>query len=168
MNKNAEWFKIYHNISNGCYEFAEHNFCGGQPIPFRSNTTAISKLKDMLGDASLACHQHEDEHGILWTFTHASTQEQQHSSCDNNDKVAYKPKMVVDAKSALDVQVGGSHYKNFKIQPAEFCAVNGVQFLEGNVIKYVMRHEFKNGLQDIEKAIHYLELIKQIKYGENK
>lgn len=71
-------------------------------------------------------------------------------------------------KSALDIQVGGEHYKQFKIQPAEFCAVNGVGFLEGNIIKYVMRHESKNGIQDIDKAIHYLELIKQIKYGENK
>ena len=68
--------------------------------------------------------------------------------------------------SALDVQVGGGHYKDFKIQPVEYIHANGIGYLEGNVIKYVTRHAQKNGKQDIKKAIHYLELILQMEYGE--
>jgi len=66
--------------------------------------------------------------------------------------------------AASDTQVGGSHYKNMAIQPTYFCHVNGIPFLEGNVIKYVCRHTHKNGRQDIEKAIHYLQLLLEWAY----
>lgn len=66
----------------------------------------------------------------------------------------------------LAKQVGGGHYKEFTIQPVEFITANNIGFIEGNVIKYVCRHEHKNGRQDIEKAIHYLELLLTIKYKE--
>jgi hypothetical protein len=69
--------------------------------------------------------------------------------------------------SALDKQEGGSHYKDMAIQPVEFITKNNISFLEGNVIKYVCRHANKNGKQDIEKAIHYLELIKELHYGND-
>lgn len=69
---------------------------------------------------------------------------------------------------ASDKQIGGGHYKKYEIQPTEFCVKNNIGFLEGNVIKYVLRHADKNGLQDIEKAIHYLELLKEYKYGVKK
>lgn len=67
---------------------------------------------------------------------------------------------------ALDKQVGGNHYKDLKIQPVEYTVQNNLGYLEGNVIKYVTRHEKKNGLEDIQKAIHYLELIKKYKYND--
>jgi hypothetical protein len=69
--------------------------------------------------------------------------------------------------SALDKQEGGNHYKDMVIQPVEFITKNQISFLEGNVIKYVCRHASKNGKQDIEKAIHYLELIKELHYGND-
>lgn len=61
--------------------------------------------------------------------------------------------------SALDVQVGGDHYRNMKIQPVEFMHANGIQFLEGAVIKYVTRWRTKGGLQDLEKAKHFIQLL---------
>jgi hypothetical protein len=69
--------------------------------------------------------------------------------------------------SALDKQEGGNHYRDMVIQPVEFITKNQISFLEGNVIKYVCRHASKNGKQDIEKAIHYLELIKELHYGND-
>lgn len=54
------------------------------------------------------------------------------------------------------------------IQPIEFIQKNHIPFIEGNVIKYVCRHRSKNGKEDIEKAIHYLELLKELEYGEDK
>ena len=69
--------------------------------------------------------------------------------------------------SALDVQVGGSHYKDFPIQPAEFSERNGLSFLEGSVVKRCCRHSRGGkGRQDIEKAIHELQLILALHYPE--
>lgn len=68
---------------------------------------------------------------------------------------------------ALTKQVGGDHYKDCAIQPVEYIHANGIEYLEGNVIKYVTRHKAKNGAADIRKAIHYLELILSLQYGED-
>ena len=67
----------------------------------------------------------------------------------------------------LTVQVGGDHYKLAKIQPVEFIAENKLQFLEGNVVKRVFRRDKPTGKgrQDIEKAIHELQLILKFSYG---
>jgi hypothetical protein len=57
-----------------------------------------------------------------------------------------------------------SHYKDFPIQPYEFRKKNNLSFFQGNVVKYVCRYLNKNGIQDIEKIIHYCELeIKKMK-----
>ena len=65
------------------------------------------------------------------------------------------------------MQVGGSHYKGFPIQPAEFSERNGLSFLEGSVVKRVCRHSRGGkGRQDIEKAIHELQLILDLHYPE--
>lgn len=61
--------------------------------------------------------------------------------------------------SALEKQVNGNHYKEMKIQPVEFIYANNIPFLEGNVIKYVSRWKNKNGIADLEKAKHYIELL---------
>jgi hypothetical protein len=62
-------------------------------------------------------------------------------------------------------QVGGSHYKDCKIQPVEYIVGNDLTFLEGNIIKYVTRHRRKGeGKKDIEKVIHYAEMILEMEY----
>jgi len=61
--------------------------------------------------------------------------------------------------SAYDKQIGGSHYKKMKIQPSKFVIENELLFPEGNVIKYICRHRYKNGKEDLEKAIHFIEMI---------
>ena len=61
-------------------------------------------------------------------------------------------------------QVGGSHYMYMEIQPAEFINKNKLLFAEGNAIKYICRHSQKGGIQDIDKAIHYLEMVKERDY----
>ena len=62
-------------------------------------------------------------------------------------------------ESSLDKQVAGNHYKEFAIQPVEFIHANNIGFLEGNAIKYLVRWRTKNGIQDLEKAKHYIELL---------
>lgn len=60
---------------------------------------------------------------------------------------------------ALKNQVGGEHYKDYVIQPIEFIYYNNIPFLEANVIKYIVRWQEKNGVQDLEKAKHYIDLL---------
>ena len=62
-------------------------------------------------------------------------------------------------------QVSGTHYMYMEIQPAEFINKNNLLFAEGNAIKYICRHSHKGGVEDIDKAIHYLELIKERDYN---
>ena len=66
---------------------------------------------------------------------------------------------------SLDKQVGGKHYKNMKIQPAEFINENKLLFAEGNAIKYICRHSIKGKEEDVKKAIHYLEMILERDYS---
>ena len=70
-------------------------------------------------------------------------------------------KGMFDEGFPQDRQVGGSHYKHFTIQPFEFISKNDLTFFQGNVIKYVCRYRFKNGVEDLEKIIHYCELEKK-------
>lgn len=71
-----------------------------------------------------------------------------------------EPIGAVDAPpSALAVQVDGSHYKEMPIQPVEFIYRNKIGYMEGNVIKYVSRWRNKNGIADLRKARHYLDLL---------
>lgn len=67
--------------------------------------------------------------------------------------------MIAQSTNALDVQVDGNHYKDQAIQPVEYIHANGIGYMEGNVIKYVSRWRKKNGIKDLEKAKHYIELL---------
>lgn len=64
--------------------------------------------------------------------------------------------------SALDEQPGGDHYKDRAIQPVEYIHANHLDFFEGNVIKYITRWRTKGGLQDLEKAKHYIDLLMEL------
>ena len=67
-----------------------------------------------------------------------------------------------------DKQIGGSHYQNFKIQPSKFVIENELLYPEGCVIKYILRHRLKGKKQDLEKAIHFIEMIIERDYTEEK
>ena len=66
--------------------------------------------------------------------------------------------------SAKDIQVAGNHYKDMAIQPVEFIHANGIPFCEANAIKYLLRHRQKNGVEDLRKAKHYIDLLLQLEY----
>lgn len=59
----------------------------------------------------------------------------------------------------LRTQVGGDHYAKCAIQPIDYIMANGLDYLQGNVIKYVTRYRNKNGVEDLEKAAHYLRIM---------
>jgi hypothetical protein len=64
-----------------------------------------------------------------------------------------------EAFNALGKQVAGNHYKDLPIQPVQYIHANALGYFEGNVIKYVSRWRKKNGIADLEKAKHYIELL---------
>lgn len=71
---------------------------------------------------------------------------------------------VLSTSKPSEIQVGGSHYREFAIQPSEFIYRNKLGWHEGNALKYICRHRVKGGKQDIEKAIHYLSLLLELEY----
>lgn len=70
-------------------------------------------------------------------------------------------------QSALDVQVGGGHYKDRTIQPIEYIHANKLNYSEGAIVKYITRWREKNGYEDLEKIKHYVDLLIEMetKYG---
>lgn len=68
---------------------------------------------------------------------------------------------------ALDVQVGGDHYKKMGIQPVEYITANNLGYFEGNVLKYITRWKTKGGVADLKKARHYLDLHIESLLGED-
>ena len=62
-------------------------------------------------------------------------------------------------------QIGGTHYRKMKIQPSKFVIENKLLFPEGNVIKYICRHPYKGGKEDLEKAKHFIDMIIERDYG---
>ena len=90
-----------------------------------------------------------------------------HKTCVKLDLHSLKNEPAfTPVNSALDIQEGGDHYKKYKIQPIEFCFVNNIPVLEANAQKYILRHADKNGMGDLRKARHYLELMAEMYYGE--
>jgi hypothetical protein len=66
---------------------------------------------------------------------------------------------------SMSRQIGGEHYVSKGIQPLDYIRANGLGFEEGNILKYITRWRSKGGVQDLEKARHYLDLL--IEYEEN-
>jgi hypothetical protein len=63
-------------------------------------------------------------------------------------------------------QIGGRHYAELAVQPGEFIHRNGLGWCEGNAVKYITRHRLKGQREDVEKAIHYLELLLEWDYPQ--
>lgn len=73
----------------------------------------------------------------------------------------------IDVKATCK-QIGGNHYKEMPIQPIEFIHKNNLSFIQGNVVKYICRYKDKNGVQDLEKAKHYIELLIEMETEKNR
>lgn len=78
---------------------------------------------------------------------------------DDNGKVVKDNQKVVSDGGPLNVQCGGDHYKNKAIQPIEYILANNLNFCEGNAIKYLTRWRDKGGIEDLNKAKHYIDIL---------
>lgn len=104
------------------------------------------------------CHSHFD-YDSTKTFTwpvYTLTKESQPSLT--------LPPSISPTQNPLDIQVGGSHYKKYKIQPAEYNHANGLDWFQGNIVKYITRFRDKNGKEDLEKIIHYAQMLIELEY----
>ena len=71
----------------------------------------------------------------------------------------------VKVYNMIKENVSPDYYARYDIEPISFIMRNNIPYAEGNVIKYVLRHDMKGGVEDIDKAIRYLELIKEERYN---
>jgi len=76
-----------------------------------------------------------------------------------------KAPSTADLTRPLSEQIGGDHYRQGSIQPIEYIHANDMDFFSGNVVKYITRWKYKNGLEDLNKAKHYIELLIEQEYG---
>lgn len=119
----------------------------------------IDELREQIKKGTLTGVSSEGTHAVI----HYDTLKQ---PATTDQRVTAARFDTAASEAATERQIGVDHYKSLKIQPIEYLDANNMPYLEGNVVKYVTRHASKNGVQDIDKAIHYLELIKQMRYSE--
>lgn len=84
---------------------------------------------------------------------------------DGHTTSSHKKDLENTPFNPLDVQEGGSHYKDRGIQPVEYTEANKLNFQQGNVVKYITRHKEKNGVEDLGKVVHYALLEAYFTYG---
>ena len=82
------------------------------------------------------------------------------------NQAKYIPPSTLGESNPYDKQIGGTHYQTFKIQPSKFVIENELLYPEGCVIKYILRHRLKGKKQDLEKAIHFIEMIIERDYPD--
>jgi Protein of unknwon function (DUF3310) len=70
------------------------------------------------------------------------------------------------APSPLSNQIGGTHYKHYKIQPIEYAMANNLNYCQANAVKYITRYRDKNGIEDLRKAIHNLEILIELEQND--
>jgi len=90
-----------------------------------------------------------------------------HQAVARGEKAVDEPALGPITKavnSAMNTQVGGSHYTKMKIQPYEYCHANKLGYVEGTALKYLSRWRDKGGIEDLEKAKHAIEWL--IEYEE--
>lgn len=121
-----------------------------------------------------AGHMYEDERSCMDCLMHAGLLELPYYIDARQDtkeqpkqdqraplvQVAKGTKEADPPKAPSERQVGGSHYKGFKIQPWHFCMVNGLDFATSSVIKYVCRKKGDKAkqIEDLKKAVHNIEM----------
>lgn len=90
-------------------------------------------------------------------------------------KLKAEPEVTEPVLEAVEVveeevsqrQVGGKHYTVLPIQPWEVIENNDMGFFDGNALKYIMRFRAKGGVEDLEKARHYLDKLIEMEHGRN-
>lgn len=120
-----------------------------------------SQFKNMAGDM-VKCDDIPLKH-LLHSGVSKGNRYQWHQKDEYISPLPAPP--VKEEKKQSERQVGGDHYKNKGgLQPIDVIDAWELDFYEGSALKYLARHKRKNGAEDLDKAIHYLQLLKERKY----
>lgn len=98
-------------------------------------------------------------------FTHILDDRAYHVIPNKGEMPVHPAFGQVISKSHFTRQEGGRHYKGFAIQPFEFVRKNSIPAAEAEVLTHVIRHQDKNGIEDLKKSIHLIQLIAEMDYG---
>lgn len=156
---------------------------GEQPVS--DSTQIVTKFSDGSGDPTVACRVFwGDAHLVAYKVVEQAAAPQPADSATLAEETLLALGWTFDGQAwteqpkaelpigmvpnALDVQVGGTHYKDCAIQPIEYIHANKLGFAEGNVVKYITRHRQKHGADDVRKVIHYCQLLLELEYGAGK
>jgi hypothetical protein len=150
-NNGDEWEKLFDHLEPVWVEKYDYRIASDKHFALRKKWVDSGK--------TLSIEFKWIDHDIDWTLCSPGWRQ----DCEYREAVE---KHEIEEESALSTQVGGSHYRNMKIQPAEYNHANGIGHLAGDAIAYISRYKSKNGRQDLEKAIHSLQLLIQLEYGE--
>lgn len=75
---------------------------------------------------------------------------------------------IEDMRPANAKQVGGNHYKKYgDLQPWDVIVAWNLGYLDGTALKYIARWRDKGGIDDIRKAIHFLEKFIEVEEAKN-
>jgi hypothetical protein len=69
---------------------------------------------------------------------------------------------------SFQTMVGGDHYTKLKIQPMEYSLANNLNAAQHTVVKYVTRYKDKNGIEDLKKARHTIDLLIEFEMRKTK
>ena len=97
--------------------------------------------------------------GLGCTNNYASLVAWGHRKEKRKKTEAAEQKHVTGKLTPNDKQVGGDHYKDNKIQVWDAIHDWGLGYFSGNVVKYVARHQKKNGVEDLKEARRYLDKL---------
>lgn len=123
--------------------------CGGGPFPVE-NAYKIGS---------------HPAHGELFTYNFYCEACARKRLTEPSEEMLYEQtQAATNQYNPLADQLGGTHYKDMKIQVVEFCQTNGFPYCESQAIKYIARHRKKNGAEDIRKAIHLLQILLKLEY----
>lgn len=75
--------------------------------------------------------------------------------------------MAKQKQNPFDTQIGGYHYTKLAIQPMQYSMKNNLNPLQHTIIKYITRYKDKNGLDDLQKAKHCIDMLIELEYNKS-
>lgn len=152
--KSLDWYNENKNESGNVY-FDENTFVAGMR-KFCNKCATIVNLNFELYEIDI------DDRAFNWTdemFEDEPVQITPELSTGGNNLPEHQ------TQKAWETQVDGNHYIKLAIQPMEYSMKNNLNCLQHTIIKYVTRYKDKKGKLDLEKAIHCLQMLIEMEYG---
>jgi|TARA_B110000908_G_C10236949_1_gene443905 hypothetical protein len=131
-------------------------------LPFLRNgdIVEVSYVNPSDDDSDYDMLQFEDVEGLHWASRFKLYEGYTNQELIDRVEMAKSINGFEEEKvSASETQIAGNHYSKLKIQPMEYCLQNDLNYGQSNAIKYITRYKDKNGIEDLKKAIHCIELL---------